>query len=151
MDHLPHWGPGELSARAGVSLRTCRRWRQTRAVPAWAALLIRVLFGGDLGAIDPAWAGWRLSGGKLVSSESLEFSPGDVRALPFMQRQIGAYQTEQRFERQADWVSGKWESRRVDAQDARTAALFNAPPPPPEDYSYLAPGIAKRRARRRLA
>jgi hypothetical protein len=52
----------------------------------------------DLGCFDPAWKGWRIRDGQLISSEGWTVSSGDVLALPLMCLQIQSYQQDQRIE-----------------------------------------------------
>jgi Phage protein len=51
----------------------------------------------DLGCFDPAWKGWRIRDGQLISPEGWAVSPSDVLALPLMRLQINSYQREQRI------------------------------------------------------
>jgi len=51
----------------------------------------------DLGCFDPAWKGWRIRDGQLISSEGWSVSPGDVLGLPLMRAQIISYQRDQRI------------------------------------------------------
>ncbi len=139
----------QLAEMTGVDLTTARRWKRTAKVPEPARRLLALHITGDLSALSPLWESWTLRNGRLHGPDGFSFEPREILALPFVQRLVSSYQAEQRCERQGDWISGKWESQRVEAKDARTAALFSTPPPPAEDYSYLAPGISRRRARRR--
>lgn len=145
MDDLPPWRPDALAERLGISRVSTRRWRRA-GLPAWARIAIRLLFGGELGLIHPAWRGWVLRNGQLCGPDGFAFEPREILALPFLHRLVNAYQVEQRVDRQADWVSGRYETQRVESQDAQTAAEF-ARPAPAADHSYLAP-VASRRRRR---
>jgi len=51
----------------------------------------------DLGCFDPAWKGWRIRDGQLISPEGWTVSPGNVLALPLMRAQIACYQRDQRI------------------------------------------------------
>jgi hypothetical protein len=76
-----------------VDVTTARRWKSgARCPPESAVLLIQ----GDLRAFDPAWSGWRILKGKLISREGWEFSVGDVLAIPFLHGQVRVYQGELR-------------------------------------------------------
>lgn len=97
-----------LVALTGAHLATARRWKRAACVPRWLARLIAVCWRGELAEISPAWAGWRLVGGALVSPEGWEATPGDVRSLPFLRQQIAMYQSEARLPAQSDWVSGSY-------------------------------------------
>ena len=50
----------------------------------------------DLGCFDPAWRGWILRAGKLISREGWEVTPGDVLSLPLLRAQIAGYQAKER-------------------------------------------------------
>jgi hypothetical protein len=47
---------------------------------------------GDLGAFDPAFRGWKLRDGKLISPEGWEATAGDILSIPLLRAQISAYQ-----------------------------------------------------------
>lgn len=86
--------PAEEIARVcGVDVRTARRWKrgETR-MPKTSAMILR----GDLGCFDPAWQGWKLRDGKLISPEGWETLPGDVLSLPLLRAQVAAYQAKER-------------------------------------------------------
>jgi hypothetical protein len=51
---------------------------------------------GDLGFLDPAWRGWRLKDGHLLSPESWELSMGDVLASRLHEAQLAAWRKEVR-------------------------------------------------------
>lgn len=96
----------ELALIAGVHITTARRWkRNPDALPARAEKALRAL-SGELGAIDPAFKGWRLIRGEIVSPEGWSFRPGEVRAIPFHRQQIAELRTRLRFDVQADWIQG---------------------------------------------
>lgn len=74
----------------GVSLRTIGHWETGKARPAFAAFkLLRVLRHGEL--VDPAWDGYRLVRGKLVTPENREFSPADLAWLSLLVRRSHAF------------------------------------------------------------
>lgn len=67
----------------GVSLRTIGHWETGKARPPYAAFkLLRVYRNGDL--IDPAWAGYSIIRGKLVTPENRVFEPGDLSWLSLL-------------------------------------------------------------------
>lgn len=68
----------------GVDRRTARRWKRAGRVPSIVAPLLRIRFEGDLADLDAAWCGWKLHRGDLWSPEGHAFSPGDLRALPYL-------------------------------------------------------------------
>lgn len=76
-----------------VDETTARRWKRGAICPPQSALAILT---GDLGFLDPAWTGWNLIRGHLVSREGWEISMHDVLAMKLMAAQIDAYQREVR-------------------------------------------------------
>lgn len=83
----------DIASTCGVDLTTARRWkRRAQCPPPWALPLLR----GDLGFFDPAWKGWRLIRGELVSPENWRITLGDVLAQRLVAAQIAAYQSENR-------------------------------------------------------
>lgn len=55
-----------------------------------------MLLAGDLGCFDPAWSGWIVRGGELVSPEGWRIKVNDVLATPLTRAQLSAYQAELR-------------------------------------------------------
>ncbi len=55
-----------------------------------------MILASDLGCFDPAWRGWILRGGKLISPEGWEVTAGDVMSLPLLRAQIAGYQGRER-------------------------------------------------------
>ena len=83
----------EIARRCGVNLATAHRWKRgTSRIPKAAAMILS----GDLGHLDPAWSGWVLRNGKLISAEGWEVTPGDVLSLPLLRAQIAGYQANER-------------------------------------------------------
>ncbi len=85
----PFWTVAGLEGRIGVSRVTLRRWKRSRRLPRWAVILIRLL-DGELEAIDPAFAGWIIRRGVLVSPENWCFTPGEVRSVPLLHSALAA-------------------------------------------------------------
>lgn len=81
----------EQAAQAlGVSLRTIGHWETGRARPAWAAFkLLRVIRHGELP--DPAWSGYRLIRGALVTPEGHSFLPHEAAWLSLLVRRARAF------------------------------------------------------------
>jgi hypothetical protein len=77
----------------GVDVTTARRWKRGAICPPQSALAILT---GDLGFLDPAWRGWNLIRGHLVSPENWEISINDVLASRLKDAQVRAYQAEVR-------------------------------------------------------
>jgi len=97
-----------LRALTGAHLTTAKRWKRTRRYPRVLGLLIRLCVEGQLGAIARQWDGWSIRGNKLVSPEGWEFTPGEIRSIPFMHAQVAAYQARQRCIQQADWIEQRF-------------------------------------------
>jgi hypothetical protein len=75
----------EIAALCGVDIATARRWKSGQSRVPMAA---RKLLAGDLSAFGHAWKGWKIVGGKLVSPEGWDYTPGEVLAIPFLRSQI---------------------------------------------------------------
>jgi Phage protein len=84
----------EIARRCRVDVATARRWKRGARCPPRTAVMILL---EDLGCFDPAWKGWRIRDGQLMSPEGWAVSPGDVLALPLMRAQIASYQLDQRL------------------------------------------------------
>lgn len=93
MDKTELYGtPAETIARlCKVHIRTARRWKNgERQMPDTA----RMILSGDLGVFDPAWRGWTVRGGCLISPEGWEIPVNQLRAFPLMLNHLAGYQTE---------------------------------------------------------
>ena len=67
----------------GVSLRTVGHWETGKArVPYAAFRLLRLALRGDM--LDPAWQGYRIVRGRLVTPEGYAFGPGDLAWLSLL-------------------------------------------------------------------
>jgi hypothetical protein len=84
----------EIARRCSVDIATARRWKRGASCPPQTALMI---LGEDLGCFDPAWKGWRIRKGQLISPEGWGANPGEIMALPLMRLQIQSYQRDQRI------------------------------------------------------
>ena len=49
---------------------------------------------------DPAWSGWIIRHGTLISPENWQATPGEIRAIPLMRLQIQGYQRDARIARE---------------------------------------------------
>lgn len=108
------WNVKDIARICRVSLKTAQRWKAGQSVPPESALM---LLRGDLGAFDPAWAGWCVRRGQLISPENWIATPGDVLSIQLTQAQLAAYRHENRqlrlslsemeFEEQP--LPGQWE------------------------------------------
>src|SRR5882672_2353045 len=89
------WGfPAKDIARiCQVDVTTARRWKKGAICPPDFVLPLLL---GDLGFLDPAWRGWLLRRGHLVSPEGWELSMHAVLASHLMAAQIAAYRAENR-------------------------------------------------------
>ena|ERR1043165_4754807 len=90
-----------IATTCGVSLKTAARWKSGTTCPGLCEL---AMLERDLGVWDPAWRGWVLRRGKLISPEGLESTPGEVRGIPYMSSVIATYQAE--FRRLRDEADG---------------------------------------------
>lgn len=72
----------------GVSPKTLARWERDNQAPAVVVRLLR-LFCGELGALSPAWQGWRLAGDRIYPpGDSRGWAAGFVLALPLRNDQV---------------------------------------------------------------
>ena len=76
-----------------VDLSTARRWKRGAICPPKSALM---LLCGDLGCLDPAWRGWIVRNGALLSPEGWAITVNDVLASPLLRAQLAVYQAENR-------------------------------------------------------
>lgn len=83
--------PKHIAAMCGVDLTTARRWKRGAICPPQSAL---ALLTGDLGFLDPAWAGWTIRDGLLVSPEDWRLTMGDVLASRLHEAQLAAWRRE---------------------------------------------------------
>lgn len=71
--------PETLHNITGAHITTCRRWLR-HPPPELVVRLVCIVMGGDLGAINETWRGWKLSKkGELSSPEEWTFTPGRIR------------------------------------------------------------------------
>lgn len=70
-----------LALVCAVNVSTARRWKRRGRIPARYSHLVSLADGADLGALSPAWRGWRLAGDDLVNPEGERFRVDQVRAL----------------------------------------------------------------------
>lgn len=92
------WSVNEIAQICRVSLKTAQRWKAGQAVPPPSAIM---LLSGDLGHLDPAWSGWKVRRGKLISPENWIATPGDVLSIQLTQAQLSAYRIENRVLKEA--------------------------------------------------
>jgi hypothetical protein len=83
----------DIARICGVSLKTAGRWKAGQTVPPKTALAVLT---GDLGYLDPAWRGWTVHGGQLISPENWIATPGDVLSIQLTQAQLSTYRSENR-------------------------------------------------------
>lgn len=87
----------ELVEVCGVDISTARRWRRgSNLPPAYVLAYVNAKRQGDLGFLDPAWRGWVLRGGHLISPEGWEISMSDVLASRLHEAQLAAWRLEVR-------------------------------------------------------
>lgn len=91
------------AAFLGVSVDTVRRWDRGRQRVPWAVVrLLRLKRLGDLGALAPAWDGWRLDGDAIWSPEGFVFRVGEVGWWGLLIAQARAFR--ERYDREARGV-----------------------------------------------
>jgi DNA-binding transcriptional regulator YiaG len=109
----------------GVSLRTVGQWETGKSRPAYAAFrLLRVYKHGDL--IDPAWEGFRMIRGQIVSPEGRSFGANDLtwwgltvaRSREFSKLALEAQQWQA--------IREAWEHNRQTGQPQTTADGFGS-------------------------
>ena len=87
----------DLVAICHIDITTARRWRRgSNLPPAYVLDFVNAKVTGDLGFLDPAWTGWKLNRGCLVSPENWQIYVNDVLAVPLLRHQLAAYQSENR-------------------------------------------------------
>lgn len=92
-DILYRWSVNDIAQICEVDISTARRWKRGAVCPPKSALM---LLSGDLGYLDPAWAGWCVRGGQLISPENWIATPGDVLGIQLTQAQLSTYRAENR-------------------------------------------------------
>jgi len=80
----------QLAAVCGVHITTARRWKRTGNMPLSYRVLVAFLVDGDLGVLSPAWKGWTLRAGEIVTPEGWTFTPGELTAVPIRYQQLAA-------------------------------------------------------------
>jgi hypothetical protein len=87
----------ELVRICHIDVTTARRWhRGSNLPPAYVLDYLNAILLGDLGFLDPAWRGWVLRHGHLISPESWELSMSDVLASRLHEAQLAAWRLEVR-------------------------------------------------------
>lgn len=143
-----------LADLTGTHITTTRRWKRGAPLPEPVRRLLRILIERDLAVLSRVWDGWMVNArGALVSPEGWEFTPGEVRSIPFLHGMVSAHQSranaaEARLQWavQADWVEGRYVEPGETHDDGERPSPITVHH---GDYSFLAPGIARRRARGR--
>ena len=83
----------EIARICKVNVKTARRWKAGESrIPETAKMILSA----DLSCFDPAFRGWRLREGHLISPEGWQVTAGDVLSIPLLRAQVSAYQAEQR-------------------------------------------------------
>lgn len=87
----------DLVAICHIDITTARRWRRgSNLPPSYVLDYVNAKVNGDLGFLDPAWKGWKLTYGYLRSPEDWRIYMNDVLATPLLRAQLSAYQIENR-------------------------------------------------------
>jgi len=91
-DCLAGLSADELARLTDSHVTTARRWLRTKKAPPMVLRCLAVLRRGDLGAVNKAWTGWRLSArdGELYSPEGSDSLPATFARVPCMHRRPGA-------------------------------------------------------------
>ena len=85
----------QIAEICGVDITTARRWKRGAICPPQHVLdYLHAKATGNLGFIDPAWRGWVLRNGHLVSPEGWEMSMSDVLASRLHEAQLAAWRLE---------------------------------------------------------
>lgn len=81
----------------GVDITTARRWRRgSNLPPDYVLAYVNAKLQADLSFLDPAWKGWVLREGHLVSPEGWQMSMSDVLASRLHEAQLAAWRLEVR-------------------------------------------------------
>lgn len=104
---LSAWSAAQIAAATGVHITRARAWKRGATIPKPMRKLLALVMDGDLGSISPAWSGWRLAHGQIVSPEGLPTAKRDLYALPFLRAQVATLQADRCIELQADWIDGQ--------------------------------------------
>ena len=110
--------PAEAAFLFGRDEGTIAGWEAQERAPAavWRALLAMA---GDLGAVDEAFSGWTLVRGKLYSADMVDgWTPGEIRALPYLRGAIDAYRNERAKRLGRPGLESEADSRRTDPRGA---------------------------------
>lgn len=81
-----------MAGLTGAHIDTARRWKRAGKVPHARADLLALKLDGELGAVDAAWAGFRLARGQMWTPEGAPIRPGDIRAIPYRRMQLDELQ-----------------------------------------------------------
>ena len=86
-----------LVAICHIDITTARRWRRgSNLPPAYILDFVNAKLTSDLSFLDPAWRGWALRRGHLISPEGWEMSMGAVLASRLHEAQLAAWRLEVR-------------------------------------------------------
>lgn len=85
----------DLVAICHIDITTARRWRRgSNLPPAYILDFVNAKLFGDMGFLDPAWRGWTLRDGHLISPEAWMMSMSDVLASRLHEAQLAAWRLE---------------------------------------------------------
>lgn len=80
-----------------IDITTARRWRRgSNLPPPYVLAYVNAKLTADLSFLDPAWRGWMLREGHLISPEGWEISMSDVLASRLHEAQLAAWRVEVR-------------------------------------------------------
>lgn len=110
----------------GVDITTARRWRRgSNLPPPYVLDFVNAKHQSDLSFLDPAWRGWVLRGGHLISPEGWAMSMSDVLASRLHEAQLAAWRLEVR-------------KLKAELANAELARLEEQPTPDQWDVQILA-------------
>ena len=80
----------EIAVLTDNHLKTVQRWFRVGKFPRTVELLIRLVYGGELGLIAPEWDGFWIQRryGCLVTDQGYTFAPGEIRAFTIRQHYV---------------------------------------------------------------
>ncbi len=96
-DSLSHIPINRLVEICHIDITTARRWRRgSNLPPPYVLAYLNAKLTADLSFLDPAWRGWTLKEGHLISPEAWVISMSDVLASRLHEAQLAAWRVEVR-------------------------------------------------------
>jgi len=82
--------PHLLAQLTGAALVSARRWIRTRRMPRAMRVLAELRLFGDLGTIDPSFAGITLQRGVLTTPAGSVIDRNELESIPYRRQQVRA-------------------------------------------------------------